>query len=502
MALVSTTFAEVPSPPDTDLRPGRKTAVWLVTVAIAIPLIYALVVDFGAIDEPPAWDSAITVSPAALTMVDLDFDIWELAHLPSSPRGGPSTHATSLYTISLAVLIAIFGPATAFAISHVTSIALVGALAGVTYLLARERASVPVSALVAVTVGIMPVVVQQAADVYLDLPLAVVATLACRQAARRRFLSTSALVFLGVAIKTSGVFLLPLILFARPKEKSIARHLAHSAIAGGVALIPFVVVFLTTHRFSTGITPADALPLIRSSAALLILTVDVFVILSFFALVMYGRARGGRLDRVSRVAMIAVASFFAVHVATMLLSGTIAILPRYYIVLLPVVLSALAPVEPEAAEARSPSYRLGVALIGALALFSIINVQGNYYPRPDDDFYVVAERSTRAQDLLALHVLGTRKLVASGLPILAERQVHFRLEYPGMGYVDERPDDFVSVFIDYPETLPDRFVMLIERRFTNPLESIEQMALDEGYTLSYEEMSVGGFTSQLVTATR
>lgn len=474
----------------------------IVVVAILGPALYSLAINFDSLDSPPAWDSAVTVSPAALTIVDLDFDIWEVAQLPPSPEGGPSTHATSVYTIGLAALILMLGPATAFYFAHASSIALIGLLASATYLLARERASVFRSALTAVTIGIMPVVVQQAADVYIDLPLAVAATFACWTACRRRFWWTAALVLAAVAIKTSGVFLLPLLLLAKPPGKALRQHLTHAVLAGFFAILPFLLTLATTHRFTTNSEPFSDPILIRSSASLLVLTTDVFIILSLYVLILYGRIRSGRLDLVTRASVFVVASFFTVHLATILLSGTIAMLPRYYIAIVPTVLATVIPGgQPDAVE-PSTRHRVGVALLVLLTFFSVLNRRGDFYPLPDHDFYVVAERSTKAQDLLALHVAGTRELVAIDLPLLVERQVHFRLKYPEMGYVEKTPDRMTSVFTYNITELPDEFAMLIERRFTNPLVPIEEAAIDQGYQLTYQNLSVGPYQSQLVVASR
>jgi hypothetical protein len=303
-----------------------RTEKILVVAAILVPVLYSLVVNWNALDNPPAWDSAVTVSPAAITIVETDFDIWEVAQMPSSPQGGPSTHATSIYTIGLAVLIAWFGPATAFAVAHLSSVVLVGGLAASTYMLARERASVAVSALAGLTASVLPLVVQQAADIYIDLPLAVITTLAVWTATRPRFWWTVALVFLAVAVKTSGLFLLPLILFARPADRPWPRHLVRSAGAGAIAILPFIPVLLTTHRFSTSSSESLLNPvLFRSTVSLLFLTIDVFVILSIYLLVVYGRARSGALDRTTQGSLIVVASFFVVHIATMIVSATIVI---------------------------------------------------------------------------------------------------------------------------------------------------------------------------------
>lgn len=487
--------------PDKD-RAGFRRACLI--VLILAPVLYSLLINLNALDNPPAWDSAVTVSPAAITLADRDFDVWEVAQLPSSPEGGPSTHATSIYTIGLAALIALLGPANAFYVAHVFSIALVGAFSVATYLLARERASAGVSALAAVAVSVIPLVVQQAADVYIDLPLAVIATFACWTACRRWFWWTAALILLGVAVKTSGVFLMPLLFFARPVHKPLRRHVAHVAGAGLVAMIPFLLTLLTTHRFSGSGTgnPFTDPTLLRSTMSLLVLTTDVFIILSIYLLVVYGRTRSRRVDRLTEASLIVVIGFFAVHLATMVLSATIVVLPRYYIAILPAVLVALLPSDLQTVGRRSRSHLVATGFFIVLAMFSILNVRGDFYPRADDDFYVIAERSTRAQQYLELQMIGTRELVATGLPILVERQVFFQVQYPEMGYVDEVPEEVIPVFIEPVTQLPDEFAMLIERRYANPLVPFEEEAQDLGYELAYRELRVSQFESQLVVASR
>ena len=195
-----------------------------------------------------------------------------------------------------------------------------------------------------------------------------------------------------------------------------------------------------------------------------------------------------------------VVGFFAVDGTTMVLSGTIAILPRYYIVILPALIVALIPGK-DTEGSWTPRRVASLGLVTALALFSLVNVRGDLYYLPDHDFYVMAERSTRAQDLLELQVLGTNRLIATGLPLVVERQVQFRLAYPEMGYVGETAEHVITT-IEPPHELPDHFAMLIERRVTNPLVDIENRVLEQGYTLTYEDITYGGFQSQLVLASR
>lgn len=473
----------------------------LVACAILIPVLYALIVNLSMLDAPPAWDSATTVSAAALTLVDLDFDIVELARMPGMLDGGPSTHATSAYTILLALLVGAFGPENGFFVGHVLSIVLVGGLTGSTYLLGRERLTVRHSALVALVVGLIPLVVQQAADLYLDLPLAIVTTLACWAAARRRFWLTVAMAFVGVTLKTSAVFLLPLILLARPAGRSMQRHLAYSAAGGFVAALPFLPAFLTTERFDRAMTLDGQIQLLQSSLNLFILTVDLAAITFVFILVMYGRARSGSFDRLARIVGVLVVSFLGVHIATVVLTGTIAVLPRYYISIIPAMLVTMLP-SGQTTTAGARRRRVGLAFLMAILIFSIVNVRGDFYPFPDHEFYVVAERSTRAQDLLAMQIEGTRRLADTGLPIFVGLPEYFRIAYPDLGYVESTPFDYISLFDGWPTVLPDEFAVLIERRYANPLLTIEERAIAEGYQLEYQTIQRNGYESELIVATR
>lgn len=469
----------------------------LVVAVIAIPTLYALWVNFPALDNPPAWDSATTVSPAAIAIVQSDFHVWDVAQQPGTLEGGPSTHATSVYTIGLAVLLAVFGPSGGFFIAHLMSIVLLGVLVGATYGLARERLDVRASALVAIAVGTLPIVVQQSADIYLDLPLAVLTTVACWATVRRKFWLTAGLVFAGVAFKTSGVFLLPLLLMAKPSRKPWGRHLVHVTVGGIIAALPFVVALINTDRFEAPPSLESHVTLLRSAASLLILTIDVLVILSTYFLVIYGRTRNGSLDRTSKVSCVLVASFLGAHLATVFLSGTITILPRYYIAILPAVLVVIFPADLPTELIGLPKRIAALGFLGLLIVFSVLNRGGDFYPLPNHSFYVAAERSTRAQDLLALQVEGTRRLADTRLPIVVGLQEHFRIAYPEMGYVDETPRDVISLVDSWPRQLPERFAMLLEPRYANPVIDFERTLLDAGYTVTYEEFHVGGFHSRI-----
>lgn len=358
--------------------------------------------------------------------------------------------------------------------------------------------------MVAAAVAFLPLVLQQTADVYMDLPLAVVATLACWAAARRRFLTTAALVLLGAALKTSGVLLIPLLLLARPADRPRAAHLGRALIAAAIASIPFGLAFVNTDRFMVRPGLESHILLLGSALSLLAITVDLAAILGLYLLVMYGRARAEALDRVSKASLLLAAGFFAVHVGTILVSGTITILPRYYIIILPALLAALPPPGFLGERATSGFSRATAVLLAVLIVFSVANYRGDFYPVRDHTFYVAAERSTRAQDLLALQVEGTRRLVGKQLPIVVATQEHFRISYPGMGYVAETPEDVFAIITRYPteDELPERFALLLEPRVQNPLITLHDALVDTGYEATYENLSVGTYESRIAVLTK
>ena len=467
------------------------------TLAVVIALSYALLVNHDTTNLPPSWDSATTVSPAALAIVDAGFDVWAVAQKPGTLEWGPSTHATSIYTIILAAGIWAFGAANAFVLAHVSSLLLGGVLAWATYIFARERLNPPASALAAVSLSLLPLVLQQTAEIYLDLPLAIITTLACWATVRRKFWLVALLAFAGMAVKTSGIFLVPLLLFARPSDEKISKRIIWSGAIGLAASVPFLIAFATTDRFETTPTLESHLTLLGSAMSLLVLTTDVLLIMTTFLLVVYGRARNKALDRPSLVAAVVVISFLGAHVATVILSGTITVLPRYYIDVLPVVMATILPASLFAERAMSSRAWLATGFLGLLAIFSIANYRGDLYYFKDHSFYVAAERSTRAQDLLTLQVQGTRALAATGLPVVVGHQESFRVAYPGMGYVNETPSHLISIQHGWPDSLPARFAMLLEPRVDNAVIAFEESLIERGFQFDYQELRVGGFDSRV-----
>ena len=70
--------------------------------------------------QPPVWDTAMGLFPAALTLSANGFDLLELLAMPGYVEGGPNTHSTSLVTLITALVLRVTGGGgpTSFVVLH------------------------------------------------------------------------------------------------------------------------------------------------------------------------------------------------------------------------------------------------------------------------------------------------------------------------------------------------------------------------------------------------
>jgi hypothetical protein len=67
------------------------------------------ILKWQVLNQPPVWDTAFSVFPAAITLTETNFDLLNLLKMPSYNEGGPNVHANSIITIITAVMISLFG---------------------------------------------------------------------------------------------------------------------------------------------------------------------------------------------------------------------------------------------------------------------------------------------------------------------------------------------------------------------------------------------------------
>ena len=64
-----------------------------------VALLGILALKWPTLDQPPVWDTAMGLFPAAITLAGNGFDVAELFGMPGFFQGGPNTHSASLVTL-------------------------------------------------------------------------------------------------------------------------------------------------------------------------------------------------------------------------------------------------------------------------------------------------------------------------------------------------------------------------------------------------------------------
>ena len=74
-----------------------------------LALIVIIALKWPTLDQPPVWDTAMGLFPAAITLAGNGFDVVELLGMPTYLEGGPNTHSTSPVTLTTAFVLKVSG---------------------------------------------------------------------------------------------------------------------------------------------------------------------------------------------------------------------------------------------------------------------------------------------------------------------------------------------------------------------------------------------------------
>ncbi|MEW5850554.1 MAG: hypothetical protein AB2A00_17340 [Myxococcota bacterium] len=476
-------------------------------------LVLALTAD--ALLEPPFWDAAFSIFPAALHWLRTDTTYTELLRMPPITAGGPNAHANSVATFLVALVYRLVdSPRAAVVVLHLVWRAILATgLTGTTVLASRvlgRRWGVAVMLLCL----LHPLVMAQGRMIYLEtliLALHVTAVLAWL---RGHTLLTFVVLFLDVATKEPGAvgavaLAACTVLLPGPVVQRVAR--AAALLAAFPLAFSLRVLFVENVSY----TPPDLL----GHVALHFRTywnamLDVGL-LSLSAAALGGlllsrallpRWRQALTDESQRILLVSGSICFAFHGFLLFhpLAGVTAhLIPRYHVEVMPFILLTLLGVLARV-RVRWP---LPVGAAG-LAIFFLINQQGRLYTPPDSNDGCWAERSLDYKDLLALHQgLAAR---AEELPpdvtkyySIAE---HYLTSYPDMGYVTRVPQNG-HFHVHAPELLsedsrglPDEFYAFVgfALYFQDPyLRALLRLMKDPAFTHTREVLSAGPYTADI-----
>ena len=447
--------------------------------------------------DPPLWDAAWGTSAGAAELSRNGFDYSAILSAPPFDQGGPGTHASSLLTPLLGLLFILFGTPGGVIAGHILMIAVGGALVAATFSLAKRYLPTVPALAVAAAVSLLPLIVQQVADPYIELPLAlftVLTVIAVLDGSRLR-----AGLFAGLAIwfKPTGLMLLPLLAFLGAPGES--RRGMKNGVTTLLAAAPFSLELagrsVATH-VGADPTLSGTLLLLRNAFWILGTTTDVLVISVVFVL---GCVRQRRSHpRLVGAIVLVTASFFALHLATMTLSQAVTILPRYYIAVVPLWLVVVAVFLLE-----THSHMVAVGFFVVLVTFSLVNWNGAFYPVADHAQAPMAERSPGGgKEYLEMEIAGAQALAASSEfvdVLIIENAFRPRIVYPELGFVDHVPNNIHLGFIDKTE-LSGSFAWIEEPHLTSDTVTPADVAAESGWRVERTTVWDGRWRSDLIIA--
>ena len=471
---------------------GGRGVTLLVLLAAALLLTGLL---WNRLADPPFWDAAWGSSAGAAELAQNGFDYPAVLSAPPFDQGGPGTQSASLLTPVLGAFFILFGSPGGLIAGHVLMVALGGALVAATFSLARRYLPTTLALAVAGLVLILPVIVQQVADPYIDLPVALFTVLTVISFLDGRRGRAALFAALAIWFKPIGLMLLPLIALMGDKDE--ARRWSKNAFASLFAAAPFAIHLssrsVATH---TGADPSleTTIFLLRNALVTLGATTDVLLIAVLFVFAAI-RQRRRQPDLVNAVSLITL-GFLGILVFTMVFSQAVTVLPRYYVAVVPLWLVVVA-IHLQGSHSRRVATGFFTLLIG----FSLLNWNGNFYPLADHPHPVMVERTPgAAKEYLQLEIAGTRALAESAESVetlILEGAMHFRFQYPELGFLSGAPEDLSSSrALSDPPTRS--FAWIQEPHITTETVTPAEVAEERGWTVERTPVWSGRWQSDLI----
>lgn len=455
-----------------------------------------------ALWQPPAWDAAMSVHPAAITLSKNGFNLPALLHMPSYSQGGPNTHAASVVTWLYAVIYWSFSDSAAlFPIMHVCQLAVSAAGVAATFQLSRPLLGDALAAFFCAAVLSYPAVLAQTGCLYLEAPLmaSTAGALAAWSSGRRIWAAILALA--ACSIKETGVVAAATLgaaalLEAKPWHRRVAG--ACGVLAPSVAAVLVKIAAIRPPGASAYHPPPLARFLQFNVAERMSQTPDLCLLIGLFAAIgllqiktVWRSLRESDASRACAaapqfgLANLAVWGLLGVLAATPLI-GELYVLPRYFVQVLPCLLLVLLDALRRAAGPRAAwaATALGLALFAA-------NCNGAFYGDNTANDGSVAERSLEYLDLLEAQRLAIKELAKTPpeTPVFYGYPEHFMASYPLMQFVGERPANGRCIALEEPyrngrlTDFPRRFYVLVDYAALggHQIKALVMQAADNGW---------------------
>ena len=233
-----------------DRPPGASVSLTFAQLLVVLTLI--LFLKWDSLLQPPVWDTAMGMFPAAITLAENGFDLLELLGMPAFLEGGPNVHSTSPVTLVTALVLMISGGGpSAFLILHVLHFAVAAWALLTLFRLARPVFGGLATLLLCLSVLLHPVFSTQVGYLYMEVPLFLCTVSALLAWTAQRFWPAVLWGALAYATKDTGIIVPATLAFAtllerRPMDDKVKRVGQIGALpvlwTAGVALLSWVAV--------------------------------------------------------------------------------------------------------------------------------------------------------------------------------------------------------------------------------------------------------------------
>ena len=457
-------------------------------VILAFCIVLSL--NFSVITQPPVWDTAASIFPAAIYLSNNDFNFVKLFQEPGYASGGPNVHGLSVMTLVTAVIYKITGGGTAALVSLHLIQFLMASLALVSFFnLTSMVISKLDSFLLCLAILIYPVVLTQTRYMYSEIPLLLFTINAIGYWVRREFGKALPFILLASITKETGFIVGGCIAFYTLFESgTLWRRLVRSASVLIPVLVLVAIYFLyITPRAMPEFLEGSSLHALHSfvdvpktisrcvASALdrfLIMVPDVLVaIVSVFIIglvrlkaVLWSRfvpnkdksamANAGSVkNRLVDLSILLVVFFHFLHYVILPISIDFCCpMIRYHVQIIPFLGFILAYFVIEKIGSRVFHFLIALVLIG-----SVINQDGVLYPNEVNREglganFGVTERSGAYRKLLSVQRAGIELLskLPSQIPVFYEHHNHYVFQYPEMGYTSQPLKNGHNIFVEEP----------------------------------------------------
>ncbi|MFH0786991.1 MAG: hypothetical protein V2B13_05160 [Pseudomonadota bacterium] len=449
-----------------------------------------LLLNFSVITQPPVWDSAASIFPAAIYLSNNNFNFFKLIQEPGYASGGPNVHGFTVGTLITAVILKISGGGTAALVSlHLihflmASLALVSFFNLTSMVLGKLN-----SFLLCFAILIHPVVLTQTRYMYLEIPLLLFTVNAIGYWIRQELGKAILFILLASITKETGFIVGGCIAFYTLFESGTFWRRVIRSVSAIFPVLLFVVIYLMyiTPRAMPEFLEGNSLNtldsfldipkiisccMVAASNRFLIMVPDILAAIVAVLIIGVARLRAVLWNvfiskkeksewvknnpieiRLIDLSILLVVFFHVLHYVILpIFIDFCSPMIRYHVQIIPFlgfILSFFV--------IKKIGRTVFHILIGLGLICFVINQDGLLYPNEVNreglgSNFGVTERSGAYRKLLSVQKMGIELLsnVPSEIPVFYEHHNHYIYQYPEMGYTSHSLENGHNIFVEEP----------------------------------------------------